>query len=188
MPRAFACVRSVISFPAFTHRARGPASFAVAALVVSCTACGVEPSIEPTRTVEESPSPRYATALAADVEEVNGCDRSSAVDRRGEPVVEVHFGGELGHAYRERCLRVSVGTLVRFVGPLSIHPIAPGHLVDGLSQLTADGAFRAVAEGDSAEFRMPDLPAVEGYFCNYHVDEGMLGAVFVEAGEVDENS
>lgn len=110
---------------------------------------------------------------------VNGCDPLVALDRRGEAEVEVRFGDLNAYRYEPRCIRVDVGTRIRFVGDFAVHPLAPGAVRNGALELDADGPIRETRSGGEATFPMAEAGAF-GYFCNTHLGEGMTGAVFVE--------
>lgn len=55
---------------------------------------------------------------------VNGCNPAAAVDRRSEPLVTVTFQPYVG--YSPACVRVSIGTTVRFEGDFAAEPLVGG--------------------------------------------------------------
>ena len=92
----------------------------------------------------------------------------------------VAFGERFGHNYEPRCLRVAVGTTIRFDGPFSLHPVAPGAVVDGVpkGEPLAGNPVAVVEGGGGAEF-VATTPGRFGYYCDLHVVEGMMGAIEV---------
>ncbi len=119
------------------------------------------------------------TGAAALPPMLNGCDPLTAVDETGESEIEIRFGGELGYAYQPGCTAVSSGAIVIFVGEFSAHPLVPGR-IDG-SEVVPDDAspLRPTAAGLETKFLMTGTGA-HGYFCDRHVAEAMMGAIFVE--------
>jgi len=123
---------------------------------------------------------------------LNGCAAEDFVTTRlASRSATVRFGHEAGHNYRPRCLRVSLGSRIRFEGPFDAHPLAPGRVEAGIpiDEDTARGPVSEVLGGQSAEF-VAATPGRFGYYCDSHVVEGMMGAievvesVEVESGEV----
>ena len=145
------------------RRARSIRALSIA-LSIGCLACG-----EPDGSSED------AEVIAS----VNGCDRATAVDARGEAEVEIRFGDLLGYAYEPRCVVVGVGTEIHFRGDYLSHPVAPGRVVEGLPPPHADNPIRETNAGSLASFTASAAGSF-GYYCNVHLAEGMMGAVFVE--------
>jgi plastocyanin len=112
-------------------------------------------------------------------ERVNECERDSALDRRSDDLVEIRFGGAEGERYDPSCVRVRVGTRVRFVGRFDAHPLSPGRWVDDLPEAPLHAVIQPVGEGREATFIVSE-PGAHGYLCDSHVDSGMLGAIFAE--------
>ena len=120
------------------------------------------------------------TGAPPSVIEVNGCDQLSAVDATGRGEMEIRFGGLEGYAYRPGCAAVSVGTIVTFVGDFGAHPLVPGRIEDHHQVIPDDGSpLGSTASGREARFLMAQSGAY-GYFCDKHVGEAMVGAIFVE--------
>ena len=113
------------------------------------------------------------------VEPVNGCDPHAALDATAIDQVEIGFGGVHGYDYAPACLRVRRGTQLRFTGPFEVHPLGAGSFRDGQVEPTSDGPFRETATGREVTF-VASEPGSYGFFCHFHVSEGMAGAVFVE--------
>jgi plastocyanin len=110
---------------------------------------------------------------------LNGCDPLAAIDATASKDMEIHFGSEVGYAYQPGCIAVSTGTIVTFVGDFGAHPLMPGRIDGG--EVIADDAspLRATTSGGEARFLMTE-PGAHGYFCDKHVSEAMVGAIFVE--------
>ena len=120
------------------------------------------------------------TGAPLSVIEVNGCDQLSAVDATGRGEMEIRFGGLEGYAYRPGCAAVSAGTIVTFVGDFGAHPLVPGRIDDHHQVIPDDGSpLGSTASGREARFLMAQ-PGAYGYFCDKHVGEAMVGAIFVE--------
>jgi plastocyanin len=120
-----------------------------------------------------------ATRETVNSEPVNGCDAASVIDYTGDAEVEIRFGEDLGYEYVPRCIRVSVGTRIRFRGDLKSHPVAPGRVVDGSYTFEDTSPIQPTKNGDEATFVF-SRPGAFGYWCDVHAVSGMLGAVFVE--------
>jgi plastocyanin len=118
-------------------------------------------------------------ACSSGGERINECERASALDRRGDSEVEIRFGGVSGERYDPACLRVRVGAGVRFVGRFDAHPLSPGRLAGDRLEDAVHDVIQPVEQGREATFIMSERGA-HGYFCDTHVDSGMLGAIFVE--------
>jgi plastocyanin len=110
---------------------------------------------------------------------LNGCDPLAAIDATASKDMEIHFGSAAGYAYQPGCIAVSTGTIVTFVGDFGAHPLVPGR-IDGGEVISDDASpLRATTSGGEARFLMTQ-PGAHGYFCDKHVAEAMVGAIFVE--------
>ncbi len=136
-------------------------------LLTALAACGGG------RPVEESTGPEPSSPL------VNGCLAATATDARGRPEVEIRFGGMTAYAYDPACVTVSTGTRLTFVGDFVTHPLAPGRIVRGMPAPLGETPIRQTETGERASFDVT-RPGAYGFFCDIHVAEGMMGAVFVE--------
>ena len=110
---------------------------------------------------------------------VNGCDRASAVSQTGKDEVEIGFGGPFGYRYEPSCIAVSVGCAVKFVGNFAAHPLAPGTINGSEVAVDERNPILPTVAGGEALFVAPE-PGMYGYYCDKHVGEAMIGAVFVE--------
>ena len=119
-----------------------------------------------------------ATGTPSFLVTVNGCDPLSAVDATGSSEVPIFFGGERGYTYEPACVAVRSGTVIAFVGDFAAHPLVPGR-IDG--QVPPDDAspLRPTATGLEAKYLVTGTGA-HGYYCDRHVAEAMMGAIFVE--------
>lgn len=126
--------------------------------------------------VERTAWPQVAAALEGEPPALNGCSESDYVVLH-ESLVVIRFGAEFGHNYSPACLRVAAGTRIRFEGPMGMHPVEPGRVVDSIP-LDAAGPVPSVASGNSADFVARGVGKF-GYFCDIHVAEGMMGAIDV---------
>jgi plastocyanin len=118
-------------------------------------------------------------------ETVNGCSIESATDRTGMVAaslttpIEIAFGGTTGLKYSPNCIKVTMGTKIKFVGTFSSHPLVGGKVVGGVKQPASTGPFTTITNTDtSKEFLMDDCAAYP-YYCNVHGGGGMNGAVIV---------
>ena len=110
---------------------------------------------------------------------LNGCDQLTAVDETERGEIEIRFGGELGYAYQPSCVAVSSGTIVVFVGDFGAHPLVTGS-IHGQEVVPDDASpLWPTAAGGQAKFLMTGTGS-HGYFCDRHVAEAMMGAIFVE--------
>jgi hypothetical protein len=83
-----------------------------------------------------------------------------------------------GFAFDPACVAVAVGTELTFVGNFAQHPLKPGR-VDGDAVVVADNnPIRPTSTGSQAGFVFTQ-PGSYGFYCEAHVHERMLGAVFV---------
>lgn len=112
-------------------------------------------------------------------ERLNGCEYAIARDRRGDSEVEIVFGGRQGERYFPACVRVRLGSVVRFSGRFDAHPLEPGPVVDGIPSDPVHDVIQPVEEGREVEIRMSELGA-HGFYCDAHVHSDMMGAIFVE--------
>lgn len=110
---------------------------------------------------------------------LNGCEPLSAVDATGRSQVQIHFGRELGYAYQPRCASVSTGTAVTFIGDFAAHPMVPGRVDDREVVANRASPLRPTAAGGEMTFLLAEAGAY-GYFCDQHVADAMMGAIFVE--------
>jgi plastocyanin len=118
------------------------------------------------------------------VDDVHGCTVANSADfldmvtaSQTAPIT-IDFGGALGSAYSPRCVKVTMGTKIRFVGAFASHPLRGG-LADGTEQPASTGPFTtATNSGTSHDFVMDDCAAYP-YFCDNHGLSGMTGAVIV---------
>ena len=119
------------------------------------------------------------TANPSPLTAINGCDPFSAVDSTGKSEVRILFGGTEGYTYEPACLAVSVGTTVTFAGDFAAHPLMPGRIDAGEVIADDTNPLTPTAGGLEAKFRMAQTGAF-GYFCDRHVADAMVGAIFVE--------
>jgi plastocyanin len=119
------------------------------------------------------------TANPSSLTALNGCDPFSAVDATGKSEVRILFGGALGYAYEPACLAVSVGTTVTFAGDFAAHPLMPGRIEAGEVIAGHTSPLTPTAGGLEVKFPMTRTGAF-GYFCDRHVADAMVGAIFVE--------
>ena len=124
-------------------------------------------------------APERGSSEAAANRILNGCDRASAVDARQAAEVEIHFGDLQAYTYEPRCVRVRAGAKLRFTGDFLVHPLAPGRVVEGLPPAHADNPIQETNVGLEKHF-VASTRGSFGYYCNVHLAEGMMGAVFVE--------
>lgn len=147
-----------------------------------CTACLPDPTTSTTSTTHTTSSTSTTTSTTSTTVpgEVNVCIPDLAEDHTGEAAVSIAFGGTVLKAtYAPRCLRVSAGTEVTFVGEFDHHPLAGGVVVDGVATLDpASPFFPTTSTGSSKPFVL-DTPGTYGFYCTIHVEVGMVGAVFV---------
>jgi len=118
------------------------------------------------------------------VDDVNGCTVANSTDLLDTVTasqtapIEVDFPVDGSH-YSPRCIKVTMGTKVRFSGSFSSHPLVGGLIVGGGEQPASTGPFTTKTEtGTSKDFLMDDCAAYP-YYCNVHGPSGMHGAVIV---------
>ena len=109
---------------------------------------------------------------------LNDCAPAAFVEVADARGIRVAFGGEIGHNYSPRCLRVGIGAAIRFEGPFETHPLVPGRVEDAIPVDDEGGPIRAVRAGHVAEFVARE-PGRFGFYCDDHVAEGMMGALEV---------
>ncbi|MBT9560238.1 MAG: hypothetical protein IV100_29685 [Myxococcales bacterium] len=109
---------------------------------------------------------------------LNGCTIGTATDQTGLFFSSVLFpNGNL--TYAPKCLKVKVGTSVRFSGSFISHPMIGG-VISGQSATPADsGPFVPVSNiGTAKDFLMSTVGHFP-YYCQPHGTLGMNGVVFV---------
>jgi len=108
---------------------------------------------------------------------LNGCDRRTATDLPGASV-RLPFGGMFGFAFDPACITLAVGTEVTFVGNFAQHPLKPGRVEGDAVAVADNNPIQPTSTGSQARFVFSQ-PGSYGFFCEAHVHERMLGAVFV---------
>lgn len=95
------------------------------------------------------------------------CAPFSFVDQTGQGSALVQFGC---CTYQPKCLRVSVGTEVSWIGPFGSHPLS--HSV----QTDIGNPIQDTASGDAISFTF-DIPGTYGYLCSIHGYDSPLGGM-----------
>ena len=108
---------------------------------------------------------------------LNGCDRGSATELPADDA-RVPFGGTFGFAYDPTCVTLGVGAALTFVGNFAQHPLKPGRIEGDTVVVAANNPIHPTSAGSQATFVFNE-PGSYGFFCDTHVHEQMLGAVFV---------
>jgi plastocyanin len=110
---------------------------------------------------------------------INGCKASTAMDLTAAGGVQVDFGGALGNAYVPKCIKVSLGDQVKFVGSFSFHPLQGGTVVGAVQTPAVTGPFATLTNmGNNKNFTMNAIGTFP-YYCVPHGTAGMNGVVFV---------
>jgi plastocyanin len=122
-------------------------------------------------------SQAVAVAASDAPQSLNGCDRETATELSGASV-RLSFGGMFGFAFDPACVVIAVGTELTFVGNFVQHPLKPGR-VDGDAVVVADNNPIQSTSTDSQAGFVFSQPGSYRFFCEAHVHERMLGAVFV---------
>jgi plastocyanin len=113
------------------------------------------------------------------VASINGCDIDTATDMTAQAMAMITFpNGNL--TYSPKCLKVSMGTDVMFMGGnFAGHPMIGGEVVGNTPVPTGSGPFMVVTNtGTSATFDMAATGTFP-YYCQPHATLGMNGVVFV---------
>ena len=138
--------------------------------VVTLGACGGSAPVSEDRQA-------VAVPVSDAPQRLNGCDRLTATEQPGASV-RLPFGGMFGFAFDPACIALAVGTELTFVGNFAQHPLKPGR-VEGDAVIVADNnPIQSTSTGSQASFVFSQ-PGSYGFFCEAHVHERMLGAVFV---------
>lgn len=81
--------------------------------------------------------------------------------------------------YLPPCVLISAGQSVTFAGTFNSHPLAPGRVEGSTTTPQPGNPIPATGSGSTPlEVPFPD-PGDWGYFCDFHFEAGMYGAVFV---------
>jgi plastocyanin len=109
---------------------------------------------------------------------VNGCQQGDYVDQTAGGLHHVEFGNALGIQYVPRCLIVSPGQTVSFIGNMGPHPLSHG-AVGGTDPGDSPNPIFDITAGSGVTVTFPD----RGYFpyhCVVHAGLGMTGTVLVK--------
>ena len=141
---------------------------AVLLALLTQAACGAAP-------------PPAETGVASSVSDapqsLNGCDRGSATELEPDDA-RMPFGGMFGFAYDPTCVTLAVGAELTFVGNFAQHPLKPGRIEGDTVVVAPNNPIQPTSTGSQATFVFSE-PGSYGFFCDTHVHEQMLGAVFV---------
>jgi plastocyanin len=110
---------------------------------------------------------------------VNACDVATATDMTSMPGVTVNFGGGLGNNFSPKCLKVTAGTVVTFVGNFPGHPLMGGEFKNGAKVPAGSGPFVPITNSGASKAFTLSSTGTFPYYCDFHVAGGMSGAVFV---------
>ncbi len=143
---------------------------AVLPALVTLGACGTPTPPDDTRV------DAHAHAHAAP-QSLNGCDRASAIELPAGDA-RVPFGGMFGFAYDPTCVVIDVGAELTFVGNFAQHPLKPGRIEGDTVVVAAGNPIHPTSAGSQATFTFTQ-PGSYGFFCDTHLHEQMMGAVFV---------
>lgn len=108
--------------------------------------------------------------------QVNGCTVTSSIDMTASASATVTF---TNYVYSPKCLKVSPGTIVNFVGNFSSHPLLGGEIVDGVRVPATSGPFATVTNSGTMKSFTMSSTGTYPYYCTAHWAGGMIGAVFV---------
>jgi plastocyanin len=90
----------------------------------------------------------------------------------------ITFGAATDISYMPKCLKVTAGTTVTFMGDFGTHPLLPSALRGTLTGNPITGT----GQGTSASFTFPN-PGYFAYFCDIHGSSdgaiGMVGVIWV---------
>jgi plastocyanin len=95
------------------------------------------------------------------------CAPFSFVHQTNQASALVQFGC---CTYQPKCLRVSVGTEVSWMGPFGSHPLSPSVQTD------VGNPIQDTASGDAVSFTF-DTPGTYGYLCSIHGYDSPLGGM-----------
>ena len=113
---------------------------------------------------------------------MNGCAADSFVPAAAD--ARIQYGDPIGLAYSPKCLTISAGQSVTFVGDttrgsnFAFHPLRPGGAV-GSDPGSSGNPIAAQSSGSTYTVAFP-TPGTYGYFCQEHESMGMYGAVQVK--------
>jgi plastocyanin len=121
------------------------------------------------------------------VDDVNGCTLAAASDFTGKVAksqtapIPIAFGGTKGNLYDPKCIKVTDGTKITFVGTFSSHPLVGGAVRSAAKRPALTGPLVGkVSTGSSKDFTISGTAAYP-YYCDVHAlsKTGMKGAVIV---------
>jgi plastocyanin len=141
--------------------------------LVSVSSCGGDEGDQ--TSAASSSSSSSSSASSGGGASVHDCDQAMSEDQTGKEAVTISF---TAFDYTPKCVRVSAGTAVTFMGDLASHPLVGGEYENGIKSPDAASPIKADA-GMSATFTLGD-PGAYPYYCDIHYSIGMKGAIFVE--------
>ena len=124
-------------------------------------------------------TPAGGTTTTTMLSMVNGCERATSVDLRGQSQVTVAFGVNGSLTYEPACFTVSPGTTVTFQGDFAFHPLRGGTVTDGVPVPDPASPFEPVTNSGGTKTFTLSQPGVSPFYCQRHADFGMTGAAFV---------
>jgi plastocyanin len=94
----------------------------------------------------------------------------------------INFGGAAGFAYDPKCLKVTAGTTVTFMGDFSVHPLEPSTHRGELAGNPITAVSALPDGGTTTSFTFP-AAGYYAYFCSFHgasdTGAGMAGVIWV---------
>lgn len=114
---------------------------------------------------------------------LGGCTPADFVDRSAASASRVvGFGGANGSTtfgYAPRCITISAGQTVTFMGDFSLHPLSPGLSPTMMNAGSAGNPVPRMSTGSAPLVVTFTAAGAYPYFCELHYAGGMLGVVNV---------
>jgi plastocyanin len=115
---------------------------------------------------------------------INGCASADFAPATSTGVARIQYGDPLGLVFSPKCLSISAGESVTFVGDttqgsnFAVHPLRPGGALG--TDPGSPGNPIAAQNGGSTYTVVFPAAGTYGYFCQNHEGMGMYGAVQVK--------
>jgi plastocyanin len=116
--------------------------------------------------------------------DVNGCTIANSTDFTGmvtasqSAPITINFPIG-GNNYSPRCIKVTMGTKIRFEGTFANHPLVGGLITAGAEHPVSAGPFTPRTDSGTSKDIVMDDCAAYPFYCDNHGGGGMNGAVIV---------
>jgi plastocyanin len=104
------------------------------------------------------------------------CTEATAVDHTADAMTTITFPSQ---AYDPNCVKIAVGSSVKFSGNFVQHPLVGGNATSTSKMPDTSSPIARTATGTEATFTFP-AAGTFGFYCDIHGQAGMTGKIFVQ--------